>query len=74
MHQVASGAGAGPFADVGPGFLYSGNGRVHDLHAGPVMNPVAPEIVFGTLNDHWAYDMARFGDRMITAQGPCSNR
>ncbi|MDP1824652.1 MAG: carboxypeptidase-like regulatory domain-containing protein [Archangium sp.] len=70
MHQVASGSGGGPFADLGPGFLYSGMARVHDLHAGPVMNPVAPEAIFGTLDDHWAYDMARFGDRVVTAQGP----
>ncbi len=70
MRQVASGQGGGPFADVGPGFLYSGMGRVHDLHVGPVMAPtVTNPIAFGTLDDVWAYDMARFGDRMIAAEG-----
>lgn len=70
MHQVASGPGAGPFADLGPGFLYSGLGRVHDLHTGSAMNPtIAAPIAFGTLDDVWAYDMARYDDRMIAAEG-----
>lgn len=71
LHQLAAGAGGGSFAEVGPGFLYSGNGRVHDLDNNNNSLAATAALIDlpGAGSDDFLYDMVRMGDTMVTAQG-----
>lgn len=71
MHLTATGTGsaAGSSNDVGPGFLYTSVGVTYDQHSGGPLAPLSPSIDFPLGYDTWAYDMARFGDTVVSAHG-----
>ncbi len=72
MHQVAlSSVGAsGMSNDVAPGFFFSGDGVTYDLHRLSSFGPISPMLDYGAYAfDYWSYDMARFDDFVVSAQG-----
>ncbi|MBX7099570.1 MAG: carboxypeptidase regulatory-like domain-containing protein [Myxococcaceae bacterium] len=70
LHEIANGSGAGPYAEVGPGFLYSSGNRVYDLHRGALLSPEPGTFSGSTPGTYFSYDVTRIGDLMVSAQGP----
>ncbi len=72
MHEVssvASGA-ASQTNDVSPGLLFTGNGVTYDLHRSSSLAPISPALHYPAANvDVWAYDMARYENMVVSAQG-----